>query len=204
MLIGVVGKSGAGKSTLIRKMHSFDNSVIHVDIDKVGHDILSDEKIVRKIVEIVGDPTVVENGVINRKKVGNIIFNDKKKYDEYYKYTEDIEYAIIDKIIEENKDKKVVLDWILLDNTKYWGKLDYKILVKTNYEVRKSRVVIRDNINEKYFDLRENMKDDYNTSEMDYIIDGNTTNDEMIKKILGELKWVKMVCLKVYIIKQTW
>jgi len=204
MLIGVVGKSGAGKSTLIRKMHSFDNSVIHVDIDKVGHDILSDEKIVRKIVEIVGDPTVVENGVINRKKVGNIIFNDKKKYDEYYKYTEDIEYAIIDKIIEDNKDKKVVLDWILLDNTKYWGKLDYKILVKTNYEVRKSRVVIRDNINEKYFDLRENMKDDYNTSEMDYIIDGNTTNDEMIKKILGELKWVKMVCLKVYIIKQTW
>jgi len=204
MLIGVVGKSGAGKSTLIRKMHSFDNSFIHVDIDKVGHDILSDEKIVRKIVEIVGDPTVVENGVINRKKVGNIIFNDKKKYDEYYKYTEDIEYAIIDKIIEDNKDKKVVLDWILLDNTKYWGKLDYKILVKTNYEVRKSRVVIRDNINEKYFDLRENMKDDYNTSEMDYIIDGNTTSDEMIKKILGELEWVKMVCLKVYIIKQTW
>jgi len=188
MLIGVVGKSGAGKSTLIRKMHSFDNSFIHVDIDKVGHDILSDEKIVRKIVEIVGDPTVVENGVINRKKVGNIIFNDKKKYDEYYKYTEDIEYAIIDKIIEDNKDKKVVLDWILLDNTKYWGKLDYKILVKTNYEVRKSRVVIRDNINEKYFDLRENMKDDYNTSEMDYIIDGNTTSDEMIKKILGELE----------------
>jgi len=188
MLIGVVGKSGAGKSTIVRKMHSFDDSVVHVDIDKIGHDILKNKDIVDHIVGIVGDFSVIENGVLNRRKVGNIIFNDKKKYEEYYKYTEDIEYAIIDGIIAENKDKKVILDWILLDRTKYWKILDYKILVKTNYEVRKDRVVIRDSISEEYFDLRENMKDEYDSSEMDYVIDGDTTSDEMIKKILGELR----------------
>ena len=85
MLIGIVGKSGAGKSSLVKRMMTFDNDIVHIDIDKIGHDILKDEKIVNNIVKIVGDTSVVVDGVIDRKKVGNIIFNDLKKYNEYYK-----------------------------------------------------------------------------------------------------------------------
>lgn len=188
MLIGVTGKSGAGKSTFVKKMQCIDSNVVHIDIDKIGYDILKDEKIVRNIVDIVGDSNVFTNGVLDRKKVGNIIFNDNNKYEEYYKYTEDIEYAIIDRIIEENKDKIVVLDWILLDKTKYWNKLDCKILFETEYEVRKNRVVQRDNISEEYFDLRESMKDNYNKEEMDYIIDGDNISEDKIRNILGELR----------------
>lgn len=188
MLIGIVGKSGAGKSSLVKRMMTFDNDIVHIDIDKIGHDILKDEKIVNNIVKIVGDTSVVVDGVIDRKKVGNIIFNDLKKYNEYYKYTEDIEYEIIDKIIESNKNKKIVLDWIVLDQTKYWGILDYKMLVDTSYDIRKKRVVSRDNISETYFDLRENMKSHYNREEMDFILDGNNISDDLIKEILGELK----------------
>ena len=117
MLIGVVGKSGSGKSSLVRRMKCFDDSIIHVDIDKIGHDILKDKEVVRNIVKIVEDDSVVINGVLDRKKVGNIVFNDLEKYNKYYKYTEEIENAIIDKIIDDNKDKKVVLDWIILDQT---------------------------------------------------------------------------------------
>ena len=131
---------------------------------------------------------MVINGVLDRKKVGNIVFNDLEKYNKYYKYTEDIENAIIDKIIEDNKDKKVVLDWIILDQTKYWYKLDYKILVETDYEIRKDRVIKRDNISEEYFDLREVMKKDYNKEEMDIVLKGNNISDTVIKEILGELK----------------
>lgn len=188
MLVGVVGKSGAGKSSFVRELMKIDNSIVHVDIDKIGHDILKDKDIVARIVSIVKDPTVVENGLLNRKKVGNIIFNDLSKYEKYYKYTEDIEYKIIDEIIENNKEKIVVLDWILLDRTKYWGKLDYKILLDTSYKIRKSRVVNRDNISEEYFDLREVMKDDYNRDDMDIVIDGNNINREVVERILGELK----------------
>lgn len=187
MLIGVTGKSGAGKSTFVKKMHSFDDSIIHVDIDKIGHDILKNSEIVNKIVNIVGDSSVVVDGILDRKKVGNIIFNDLKKYEEYYRYTEGIEYEIIDNIINSNKDKKIVLDWILLDKTKYWESLDCKILVDTDYEVRRSRVVSRDNISEEYFDLRENMKDIYNLDEFNFVLKGNNISDQDIKKILGDL-----------------
>ena len=188
MLVGVVGKSGAGKSTFVGMMKKIDNTIVHIDIDKIGHDILKDKDIMSHIVSIVKDPGVVENGVLNRRKVGNIIFNDLKKYEEYYKYTEDIEYKIIDEIIESNKDTVVVLDWILLDNTKYWNKLDYKILLDTNYETRKKRVVNRDRISEEYFDLREVMKISYNLDEMDVVLDGNNINEEVIEMILGELR----------------
>ena len=188
MLVGIVGKSGAGKSSFVERMKHFDNSIIHVDIDKIGHDILKNDEIVNKIVEIIGDSSVVSDGVIDRKKVGNIIFNDSVKYESYYKYTEEIENAIIDKIIEDNKDKIVVLDWIILDQTKYWNMLDYKMLLDTDYETRKNRVLKRDGISEEYFDLREVMKEDYNREEMDFIIKGNNINDDLIKEILGELR----------------
>ena len=200
MLIGVIGKSGSGKSSLVRRMKSFDDSIIHVDIDKIGHDILKDEEIVENIVKIVEDDSVVVNGVLDRKKVGNIVFNDLEKYNKYYKYTEDIENAIIDKIIEDNKDKKVVLDWIILDQTKYWKKLDYKILVETDYDIRKERVIKRDNISEEYFDLREVMKKDYNKEEMNVVLKGNNisdivsmycfNNDTDIKKFCVLHKWM--------------
>lgn len=188
MLIGIVGKSGAGKSTLVKKMQDLDDSVVHIDIDKIGHDILKDSEIVNHIVEIVGDSSVLVGGVLDRKKVGNIIFNDLKKYEEYYKYTEKIEYDIIDEIISKNEDKKIVLDWILLDRTKYWDCLDYRILIDTSYKIRKNRVVLRDNISENYFDLRENMRGCYNIEEMDIVITGDNINGELIKEILGELK----------------
>jgi dephospho-CoA kinase len=188
MLVGIVGKSGSGKSSLVRRMMSFNNSVVHIDIDKIGHDILKDKEVVDRIVEILEDDSVVVNGVIDRKKTGNIVFNDKEKYEKYYKYTEAIENKIIDDIIETNKDAIVVLDWIILDQTKYWNLLDYKILVHTDYEIRKERVIKRDSINEEYFDLREGMKDGYCHEEMDFILDGNNISDDEVVKLLGELK----------------
>lgn len=187
MLVGVVGKSGSGKSTFVRRMQEFNNKVVHIDIDKIGHDILKDPFVINNIIKIVGSSDVVSAGVLDRKKVGNIIFNDKDKYEKYFKYTEDIEYEIIDKIIKDNEDKIVVLDWAVLSKTKYYDILDYKILVDTDYEERKSRVIKRDNISEEYFNLREMMYNNYDISNMDFVIDGNNYTDDDIKRILGEL-----------------
>lgn len=188
MLVGIVGKSGAGKSTLVKRMQEFSENIVHIDIDKIGQDILNDEVVVSEIVKIVGSGEVVSNGILDRKKVGNIIFNNKEKYEAYFDYTEKIENEIIDNIISENKDKIVVLDWAVLFKTKYYNLLDYKILVNTSDNIRKKRVIQRDNISEEYFDLREMMYNNYDISNMDFVIDGNNYSDEDVKKILGELE----------------
>jgi dephospho-CoA kinase len=188
MLIGIVGKSGAGKSFLVNKMICFDNDIIHIDIDKIGHSILKRKDVIENIIDIIGNKEIIVNGVVDRKKIGSIIFNDLKKYDAYYRYTEKVEYEVIDEIITSSKGKNVILDWINLDKSKYWKILDCKVLVKSDYGVRKKRVIARDNISEKYFDLRDNVRKEYNEKEMDYVVDGNNISDNIVKEILGGLR----------------
>ena len=187
MLVGVIGKSGAGKSTLIERIVAFDDSVIHIDIDKIWADVIQDKDVIESIVKIADDYSILKDGKLDRYKTGNIIFKDKSKYEQYYKYIESIIYSVIDDIITNNKYKIIFLDWIVLDQTKYWNKLDFKILVDTEYSLRKDRVIERDKINSDYFDLREVMKKDYMLEDIDFVIKGNNINDDLIKEILGEV-----------------
>ena len=47
MIVGICGKSGSGKTTLAEKLiHNDKNiSVIHLDIDKIGHQTLEIENV---------------------------------------------------------------------------------------------------------------------------------------------------------------
>ena len=49
MLIGIVGKSGAGKSTFVKRMQEFNQDIVHIDIDKIGQDILKNSEVVNNI-----------------------------------------------------------------------------------------------------------------------------------------------------------
>ena len=83
----------------------------------------------------------------------------------------------IDKIITNNKDKTIILDYLLLPRTKYFNSSNLKILLDIPYEIRKERVMKRDNISKEAFDLRESASINYDEYEFDIII-----KDENIKK----------------------
>ena len=75
----------------------------------------------------------------------------------------------IDKILNLNKDKIIILDWLLLLNTKYFDMCDVKILLDVSYDVRKKRAMKRDNITEEDFDLREQASIDFDETLFDYV-----------------------------------
>ena len=75
----------------------------------------------------------------------------------------------IDKILNLNKDKIIILDWLLLLNTKYFNMCDVKILLDVSYDVRKKRAMKRDNITEEDFDLREQATIDFDETLFDYV-----------------------------------
>lgn len=187
MLVGVVGKSGSGKSTLIERFVKLDNSIIHINIDKIWAEIIQYKEVIDSVVKIANDCSIVVDGKLDRYKTGSIIFKDKIKYENYYNYIEKIIYGIVDGFISSNKNKIIFLDWVILDQTKYWNNLDYKILVDTDYECRKKRVIEREKISEEYFDLREIMKDDYKLDDIDLVVKGNNIEDGIIIEILGEI-----------------
>ena len=88
----------------------------------------------------------------------------------------------IDKIINENNNKIIILDWQLLPKTKYLNLCDLKILIDIPYEIRKQRILKRDNISEEKIDLREKASITYNNNDFDYIF--NTNDNENIKRLV--------------------
>lgn len=176
MLIGIVGKSGSGKSFLARKLSEHIENSICVDIDKIGHSSLTDTSIKEDLTNHFGI-NILDNGVINRKKLSNIVFNDKKKLKYLNNLTEKYIINEIEKIITLNKDKIIILDWALLAETKFFGLCDIKILVQASKDLRAERVIKRDSVDIGKFEAREKASYDYDNLDFDFILENNEELD---------------------------
>ena len=168
VIIGICGKSGSGKSTLARKIIEMYPNSIHVEIDKVGHKALMDENVKKELVKSFGEKLLNDN-VVDRKQLGDIVFNSRHEMNKLTDITWEYMQKEIDKIIDDNKNNIVILDWLLLPKTKYFDMCDYKVLLDVDYETRKQRCMLRDNISEDKFDLREKNSVGY-YNDFDYVI----------------------------------
>ena len=181
MIIGICGKSGSGKSTLARKIIKItNNNAIHLDIDKIGHNVLLLPEVKNELVNLFGKGIINEKN-IDRKKLGDIVFNSRFEMDKLSNITWKYMEIEIDKFIQDNRDRIIILDWLLLPNTKYLDLCDIKILLNIPYEIRKERAMKRDNIKEEDFDLREKASIEYNENDFDYILVNNNYTKRMVK-----------------------
>lgn len=179
MIIGICGKSGSGKSTLANKLKEINPNIIHLDIDKVGHKVLTFNDVQEELVKTFGDSIIDEN-IINRKKLGEIVFTSRLEMSKLSDITWKYMQIEIDKFLSDNSDKIVILDYLLLPITKYFDMCDYKILLDVSYEIRKKRAMERDNITSQDFDLRESASISLNPQEFDFVL--NNSND--IKRLV--------------------
>lgn len=182
MIIGVCGKSGSGKSTLANQIiESTSNDMVHLDIDKVGHNVLSLPEVKNELVSAFGKLIVNEN-IIDRKKLGQIVFNSRKEMEKLSDITWKYMQLEIDNFLSLHKEKIIVLDWILLPITKYFDLCDVKILLDIPYEIRKQRAIKRDGITEEAFDLRDIASICFDSNDFDYVIKEN--NLEIVKRLV--------------------
>ncbi len=185
-IIGITGKSGSGKSTLTTLL-SERWKCNSVNIDKIGHKATSDEKISKKLCEVFGDEILNEEKKIDRKKLGNIVFSNKKKMDILTDITWGYMQEMLDEILEKESGEIIILEWALLPISKYWQKCDTKILVKAGEEERKNKVIGRDHISEEYFIKRDSGSIDYTAYKFDYIFE-NDYSMETMQKIVNTIK----------------
>lgn len=74
-IIGLVGGSGTGKTTIAA--HLVARGAVHVDADRIAHDLLvNNEGVVRAVEERFG-PGVFTGGSVDRKKLGRVVFGDR-------------------------------------------------------------------------------------------------------------------------------
>lgn len=174
MLIGIMGKTGSGKSTIAQLLNKDDKYII-IDVDKVNHDLIENTSLKQDI--IMQYPDVNENGKINRKKLGMILYQNNEKMKEYNKLVWSYLEKRLDEIIESSS-KPIIIDWMMLPITKYYDRCDIKILVDSNSEERLNRIKIRDNVDENHFIARDKNSIDYNKEDFDFIIENNKGIDE--------------------------
>lgn len=183
-IIGITGKSGSGKTTLASLL-SQKLKCKYIDIDKIGHEALFQPEIFDSLCEKFGRGILDENGKIDRKKIGNIVFSQKQKMQELTDLTWNYMKRVLDDILAQS-DEIIILDWILLPDSKYWDKCDLRILVTSSDIKRKQKILERDNISEEYFDKRDSASIDYSTFKFDYIFENDyklQAINEMIEKV---------------------
>lgn len=181
MIIGICGKSGSGKSTIAKQITSRYKNAVHLDIDKIAHKSHKDEEVKQKIIGTFTE-SVLTNNEINRKKLGRIVFASKEKMKLLEEITWEFMEKEIDNFINENKDKIIILDYILLPLTKYFDKCNIKILLNIPYHIRKQRVLSRDDITEEQFDLRDSAAIQYEISDFDIVLENE--RDDILRRIL--------------------
>ena len=176
-VIGITGKSGSGKSTfaslLAQKLHCN-----HIDIDKIGHEALYRPENFDILCEKFGTEILDVNGNVDRKKIGNIVFAQTDKMKELTDITWDYMQQQLNQILSQDDDI-IILEWILLPNSRYWELCDSKILVKSDDLARKNKVMERDNISEEYFNKRNSASIDYSTLQFDYIFENDYQTQAM-------------------------
>ena len=89
MIIGVTGEVGVGKSYVCQKLVELGKKqklkVHHIELDHLAHDIYEKQteagykKIRQKLVNEFGEAVKNQDGTINRKVLGELVFNDQRK-----------------------------------------------------------------------------------------------------------------------------
>ena len=183
MIIGLTGGIATGKSTVSKILRDLNIKVI--DADKIAHNVLEHEDVINKIQDVFSKNVVNENGKIDRKKLGKIVFEDNKKLKKLESITHPKILEIIDYKLKESKDELIVLDAPLLFETSLDNKVDEIWVVYANEETQINRLKKRDNLNKKEALDRINsqMDLDKKANKADIVIKNESTIEALENKV---------------------
>lgn len=194
--IGLTGGTGSGKS-LVSEILKKNNAFI-IDADKIAHEIiLKGRPAYDEILEYFGRNILDIDGNIIRKKLGEIVFSDKKKL----QYLNLCTHKYICKEIEENislikmgaiKYSCIVIDAPLLIEGNLIPLCDEVWIVFADEERRISRIMNRDNISKEQASARIASQMSWNDYEKyaDEIINNNYNIEyvnEQVNKLLNRI-----------------
>ena len=125
-VIGLTGGIGAGKSTVSQYLAEL--GAVIIDADKVGHEAFKpDTEAWREVVQTFGKAVLTPAGEINRKKLGEIVFNNPEALSRLNQIMHPRMYEMVKEQIEEYRQqgvKVVVLEAAVLIEAKWTPLVD--------------------------------------------------------------------------------
>ncbi|MBO5413899.1 MAG: dephospho-CoA kinase [Clostridia bacterium] len=193
-IIGITGSSGSGKSTVTSILEKeLKAKVINAD-EIVKQMQTQGSKYFEKIVELFGKDVIKENGSLNRRKLAEIIFQDKAQKEKLDNLTYKYVVEEIRKQVNIAKGEYVIIDAPLLIESKLNEICNSVIAVISKKEEQIKRICKRDNIEASKANLRieAQMDNEFYKKNADYVVENNGGNyDELvgrIRKLVQELQ----------------
>ena len=146
MIIGITGGTGCGKTTLLKTIAEKGGLIL--DCDAIYHELLATDISLLNAIE-TRFPGTVENGTLQRKKLGAIVFSDEKALEDLNKITHGaIKAEVLRRLA--HKPKLAAIDAIGLFEGGLAELCDTTVAVTAPEGVRIQRLMLRDNISEEY------------------------------------------------------
>ncbi|MFF2450473.1 dephospho-CoA kinase [Neobacillus sp. NPDC058068] len=194
LVIGLTGGIASGKSTVSKMFKEMDIPVVDADVE-ARLAVEKGEPAYNKIIAEFGAEILMENGEIDRPKLGSIIFHHGEKRrllneivhpEVRRRMTEQIEVA------KQNGESVIVLDIPLLFESKLTYMVDKTILVYVDSETQLQRLIDRNQLSNDDAEarVRSQMPLADKVKLADEVIDNNGTLEETKKQLTDLLnRW---------------
>ena len=186
MILGITGGSGCGKTTLLNLIQ--DQGGLVLDCDAIYHRLLQTDTAMLSAIES-RFPGVVEDGSLNRKKLGAIVFSDETALLDLNKITHTaVKTDVLRQL--ESQPKLAAIDAIGLFEGGLAELCDVTVAVTAPIDARIARLMARDGITEEYARSRIAAQHDetWFRERCDWTLENNGTEVQFREKCLAFLE----------------
>ena len=190
--IGLTGGIGVGKTFVADIFQKMGYTVFSADTE--AKKCMQESKDLKStVIQNFGDE-MYKNGVLQKEKLANIVFNDSEKLNELNQLVHPFVQLEFENWCKNQTSKFVIKEAAILFESRANKGLDAVICVSSPVEVRIKRVMERDKCNRKKVMKRIAMQMPQETKEKlaDFVII-NTENEKILPQILSVCKKIELL-----------
>ena len=190
LVLGLTGSIGSGKSTVARMFQELGAEII--DADKVGHSLLEKKEVRESIVKSFGSSVLDKEGKIERRKLGSIVFRDRKRLEELNSIIHPLIFSEIKRRITFSQARVIIIDAAILLETGWDGLVDRVIVVNASHETRRKRIKESSLLSSKEVEgiIKAQFSQDEKIQRADFLIENEISIKEgkrQVERIWGKL-----------------
>ena len=191
MIIGITGGTGCGKTTLLDMIRARGGLIL--DCDAIYHELLQTDQVMLDAIE-ARFPGTVDNGALQRKKLGTIVFADPAALLDLNRITH---AAVKQEVLKRLEAAPVLaaIDAIGLFEGDLAVLCDVTVAVTAPVELRVQRLMKRDGISEEYARSRIAAQHDdaWFRQHCDYVLENSDTIDAFATKCLAFFRHIGII-----------